>query len=176
MEIRNNIIKPIEMGKTLPVEKQQGSIAVTNYNSTILPSVYPTGLSQVNSNLPMAYTKIGEISVPGLKEKASIFKLANGQKVVIQPKDGPTYIKTTYNVGSLNETENIRGMSHYIEHNLFNGSKDLAPKEYDKRVSELGGSTNASTGFSALLNGPPSMTKMSAPSSKDFSKPVITSS
>ena len=148
MEIRNNIIKPIEMGKTLPVEKQQGSIAVTNYNSTILPSVYPTGLSQVNSNLPMAYTKIGEISVPGLKEKASIFKLANGQKVVIQPKDGPTYIKTTYNVGSLNETENIRGMSHYIEHNLFNGSKELAPKEYDKRVSELGGYTNASTGFS----------------------------
>ena len=148
MEIRNNLIKLIPMGQNKPVEKQQGNVSVPNSNSTLLPSVYPSGLSQVNSNLPMAYTKLGEISVPGLKEKASIFKLANGQKVVIQPKDGPTYIKTTYNVGSLNETENIRGMSHYIEHNLFNGSKDLAPKEYDKRVSELGGSTNASTGFS----------------------------
>lgn len=148
MEIRNKLINLIPMGQNEPVQKQQGLVSAPNYNSTSLPAVYPAGVSQVNSSPPMAYTKIGEIAVPGLKEKASIFKLANGQKVVIQPKDGPTYIKTTYNVGSLNETENIRGMSHYIEHNLFNGSKDLAPKEYDKRVSELGGSTNASTGFS----------------------------
>lgn len=148
MEIRNNLINLIPMGQNKPVEKQQEHVSAPNYNSKSLPSVYPAGASQVNSNLPMSYTKIGEISVPGLKDKASIYRLANGQKVIIQPKDGPNYINTTYNVGSLNETENIRGISHYIEHNLFNGSKDLAPKEYDKRISELGGSTNASTGFS----------------------------
>ncbi len=149
MKIINNLINKINFGNISPAKtKQEKSTSTnTNYNSTSLPSTYTTGLSQVNSNLPVAYKKIGEVSVPGLKEKATIFKLANGQKVIIQPKDGPTFIKTTYNVGSLNETEDIRGMSHYIEHNLFNGSKDLAPKEYDKKVSELGGSTNASTSF-----------------------------
>jgi len=114
-----------------------------------LPSIYPAGQSLVNSTNPVSYTKIGEIEIPGVKEKASVFKLANGQRVIIAPKPGPTYIKTTYNVGSLNETDDIRGISHYIEHNLFNGSKDLAPREYDKRVSDLGGYTNASTNYGA---------------------------
>ena len=67
MEIRNNLIKQIPMGQNEPVEKQQGLVSIPNYNSTSLPSVYPAGASQVNSNLPIAYTKIGEIAVPGLK-------------------------------------------------------------------------------------------------------------
>ncbi len=112
-----------------------------------LPSVHTAGMSQVNSNLPMSYTKIDEISIPGLKEKASVFKLANGQKVVILPKKGPTVVKTTFNVGSMNETDDIRGISHFIEHNLFNGSKNLAPGEYDKQLSLMGGYTNAYTNY-----------------------------
>lgn len=104
MKIINNLINKINFGNISPAKtKQEKSTSTnTNYNSTSLPSTYTTGLSQVNSNLPVAYKKIGEVSVPGLKEKATIFKLANGQKVIIQPKDGPTFIKTTYNVGSLN--------------------------------------------------------------------------
>ncbi|MCD7879270.1 MAG: insulinase family protein [Candidatus Gastranaerophilales bacterium] len=103
--------------------------------------------SQINSNLPVSYSKIGEMNIPGCSEKASVFKLANGQKVVICPKKGPVFVKTTYNVGSLNEPDEIRGISHFIEHNLFNGSKDIPPREYDKKVSDMGGYTNASTGY-----------------------------
>lgn len=116
-------------------------------NNTVLPSVYPMGQSLINKDTPVSYTSIGEITIPGLKDKARIYKLANGQRIVIAPKKGPAIIKTTYNVGSMNEPDNIRGMSHFIEHNLFNGSKNLAPKEYDQKVSELGGDTNASTSF-----------------------------
>jgi predicted Zn-dependent peptidase len=47
----------------------------------------------------------------------------------------------------MNETDDIRGISHYIEHSLFNGSKGLQPQEYDKRLSKIGGYTNASTSF-----------------------------
>lgn len=137
--IKNSALPNLQQGKVISVDNP-----ISNSN---LPSVYPIGQSQLNSNLPISYTKIAEIPIPGVKDPASIFKLANGQKVAILPKKGPTYIKTTYNVGSMNETENIRGMSHYIEHNLFNGSKNLAPQEYDKKVAELGGSTNASTSF-----------------------------
>ena len=146
-------ISPISINtnvKMLPVQvkseqnKEQGKISVQKNNT--LP-VYFAGQSQINSNLPVSYTKLGEIPIPGLKEKASVFQLANGQRIIIAPKKGATVVKTTYHVGSLNETEDIRGISHFIEHNLFNGSKDLAPREYDKQVSDIGAYTNASTNF-----------------------------
>ena len=129
-------------------EKKTAQTYADLQKNSNLPSVYATGQSQINSNLPISYTKLGEIEIPGLKDKASVFQLANGQKVIIAKKKGPAYIKTTYNVGSMNETEDIRGISHFIEHNLFNGSKELAPREYDKQVADLGAYTNASTSFS----------------------------
>lgn len=145
MEINNNsVIKYIK--PQVNFKKNIISQETTN-NITSLPNTYSAGVSSINSNLPVSYTKIGEIDVPGLKDKASVFKLANGQKVIICPKKGQTVVRTTYNVGSMNETEDIRGISHYIEHNLFNGSKDLQPKEYDKNVNSLGGNTNAGTSY-----------------------------
>ncbi len=126
------------------VQSSQNSVTE---NSMQLSAANSAGVSLVNTNLPIGYTKIAEIAIPNMEEKASVFKLANGQKVVILPKKGPAFIKTTFNVGSLNETENIRGISHFIEHNLFNGSKGLAPQEYNKRVYETGGYTNASTSY-----------------------------
>ena len=148
MKIQNSYIQNLNISKNVNKTENKKSEKLS-FSQYALPSTHTNGISTINSSMPISYTKIGEIPVPGVKEPASFFKLANGQKVVILPKKGPTYVKTTYNVGSLNETENIRGMSHYIEHNLFNGSKNLAPKEYDKRVADLGGITNASTGFSA---------------------------
>ncbi len=148
MRISNNPINNVITAKQPKTPEIKKGVNFGN-NTQQLPSTHAVGMSQVNSNLPVGYTKLGEIPIPGLTEKASVFKLANGQRVVILPKKGPTQIKTTFNVGSLNETEDIRGISHYIEHNLFNGSKGLEPKEYDKKVSNMGGYTNASTSFSA---------------------------
>lgn len=147
MEITSNPINRIIKTESAPAFKAVEQNAGSLVSNTNLPSVHSIGESLINTNTPVSYTKIAEIDIPGLDEKASVFKLSNGQKVVIAPKKGPTFVKTTYNVGSLNETEDIRGISHFIEHNLFNGSKDLAPKEYDKKVSDLGGYTNASTSF-----------------------------
>lgn len=149
MEISNNKINFIDFKQIQPAKKEENKeqVSFSANNSVTLPSVHSLGQSQINSNLPVSYNKIAEIPIPGLDSKASVFKLSNGQKVVICPKQGPTYVRTTYNVGSLNETDDIRGVSHYIEHNLFNGSKGLAPREYDKKVSELGGYTNASTSY-----------------------------
>ena len=95
---------------------------------------------------PMAYTKTGEIDFP-YDTKAYCYKLANGQKVVIVPQEGETVLKTYVNTGSMNEPDKIRGISHYIEHNLFNGSKGLEQGEFFKKVDKMGASTNASTGF-----------------------------
>lgn len=148
MQISSNSINRQNIAQNAIIKAKKTEVNLGN-NTQQLPSVYVAGVSQINSNLPVSYIKLGEIPIPGLKNNASVFRLANGQRVVILPKKGPTQIRTTFNVGSLNETEDIRGISHFIEHNLFNGSKNLAPKEYDKKVSNMGGYTNASTGYNA---------------------------
>jgi len=81
------------------------------------------------------------------KHDAYFYQLPNGQKVVVVPKKGPTVIKTYVNVGSMNEPDNLRGISHFIEHNLFNGTDHLKPGEFFKKVSGMGANTNASTSF-----------------------------
>lgn len=95
---------------------------------------------------PISYSKTGEINFP-YDTKAHCYKLANGQKVIIVPQEGETVLKTYVNTGSMNEPDNLRGISHYIEHNLFNGSEGLEEGDFFKQVEKMGASTNASTGF-----------------------------
>ena len=100
-----------------------------------------------NISTPMTYNFVGDIK---LSEdlNAKLYKLANGQKVIIVPKDGTTVVKTYVNTGSLNEPDKVRGISHYIEHNLFNGSESLGDKVFFDEVNKIGANTNASTSFS----------------------------
>lgn len=93
---------------------------------------------------PMSYSKTGEINFP-YDTKAHYYKLANGQQVVIIPQDGKTVLRTYVKTGSMNEPDNLRGISHYIEHNLFNGSEGI--DDFFKQVDKMGADTNASTGF-----------------------------
>ena len=98
-------------------------------------------------SVPINYAKTEEIKLPN-NLTAYCYKLANGQKVVIVPKEGTTVVKTYVNTGSLNEPDNVRGISHYIEHNLFNGSESLGDKVFFDEVHNIGAYTNASTSFS----------------------------
>ena len=118
----------------------------------------PAGESEVSSmpnvtndsavRVPMKYSKLGIMDLPyGLK--AHCYKMANGQQVVIVPKEGSTVLKSYVNTGSLNEPDNLRGISHYIEHNLFNGSQGLEAGEFFKATDRIGAETNASTGMAA---------------------------
>lgn len=99
-----------------------------------------------NVKVPAAYQKIKDIELP-FDLKASLYKLSNGQNVIIVPKEGSTVVKTYVKTGSMNEPDNLRGISHYIEHNLFNGSDGLDAGEFFERVNDMGAGTNASTGF-----------------------------
>ena len=100
----------------------------------------------INVRVPLSYVKLGEKDFPyGLK--AYFYKLSNGQKIVVLPKEGKTVIRSYVNTGSLNEPDNIRGISHYIEHNLFNGSEGLDAGEFFKTADKIGADTNASTGL-----------------------------
>lgn len=78
---------------------------------------------------------------------AQVFKLDNGQTVVIQEvKNNPivtidTWIKT----GSVDEDESNSGAAHFLEHLFFKGTKNHAPGEFDKILETKGAITNAAT-------------------------------
>lgn len=134
----NNQIKYI----TAPVFRAEPKDVQKPEESQLQPAVVP----DYNVKKPMAYNKIYEADLP-FDLKAHYYKLANGQKVVIVPKEGATVLKTYVNTGSMNETDNIRGISHYLEHNFFNGSDGLEKGEFFKTVDKMGAYTNAATGM-----------------------------
>ena len=72
-------------------------------NVAALPAVAP----DYNVKTPIAYSQLEDIKISD-DLTAKCYKLANGQRVVILPKDGPTYVKTYVNTGSFNEPDNLR--------------------------------------------------------------------
>lgn len=150
MEIRQNIPLNINSENNIKAANKNFGANILDEkekNISELSKNDIVGYSQITTNPPVSYTKIGQIPLLGINNPASVFKLSNGQKVVIFPKKGPTYISTSFNVGSFNEPDNLRGISHFIEHSLFNGSKGLKPNEYDEKLTKLGGYTNAFTSY-----------------------------
>lgn len=142
-------INPIQVSfksKIDATEAPQHNAVATNpvHQTQELPKVTPT----FNVKTPMKYTSLGQTELSS-NIKANIYKLENGQRVVVIPKKGPTVVKTYVNVGSMNEPDKVRGISHFIEHNLFNGSEGLDAGEFFATVNKMGANTNASTGFAA---------------------------
>ncbi len=144
MKIISNYITPIQTSKKYNTSFKQNEV---NTNQTVSTQQAPSYGADYNVSVPIAYSKTNNINLPnGLV--ANCYKLANGQKVVIIPKKGATVVKSYVNTGSLNEPDKIRGISHYIEHNLFNGSEALGDKVFFDEVNKMGADTNASTSFS----------------------------
>ena len=100
----------------------------------------------VNKTFEKGFIDLGKIKTT-FDRDLYCYQLANGQKVFIMPKKGPTIVKTYIKTGSMNESDKQRGISHFVEHNLFNGSKNIKPGVFFNKVSEMGGNTNASTNF-----------------------------
>ena len=82
------------------------------------------------------------------KEDVQVRQLANGLKVLLVEDHGIPNIAlyTFFRVGSRNERPGLTGVSHFIEHMMFNGTAEFGPGEFDRRMEFLGGSNNAYTG------------------------------
>jgi len=102
---------------------------------------------------PVSYKNNGIFKLDnGLKIYS--YKMANGYKVNIVPmKNSPAIVKTYVNVGSMNETHDIKGISHFLEHMAFNGTNgenghiELKQGDSFKKIDRLGGWANASTNY-----------------------------
>ena len=103
--------------------------------------------------VPTGYSKLGVEKLSNGQE-IHCYKLNNGQKVYIAPKESAmTTLNTYVNTGALNEKDDERGISHFCEHMAFNGTKGtdgylkLGIGDVFRKVGDMGGNTNASTNF-----------------------------
>jgi len=76
-----------------------------------------------------------------------IKKLPNGVTLIFQniPNVGVVTVQSFVKTGSVNEVAKISGISHFLEHILFKGTKNFAPGEIDTYLDSLGGMNNAFT-------------------------------
>lgn len=85
-------------------------------------------------------------------------KLSNGLTYYIYPTDkvaGQAHFRLFVKVGSLQETENQRGLAHFLEHMAFNGIKHFKSNELieflENKGSKFGHDLNAHTSFEETI-------------------------
>lgn len=72
--------------------------------------------------------------------------LPNGLRIVFHPSESQVgHCAILLNTGSRQERENEQGMAHFIEHNLFKGTKKRKTYHILSRLDDVGGELNAYT-------------------------------
>lgn len=82
-----------------------------------------------------------------VQAKVTEFQLENGLKILVKEDHrAPVAVQQVwYRVGSNYEHNGITGLSHMLEHLMFKGTKTMAPGEFSKIISKMGGKENAFT-------------------------------
>src|SRR5438270_11027192 len=75
------------------------------------------------------------------------FALDNGLKVLLleDHKSPVVTFQVWYRVGSRNEKDGKSGLSHFLEHMMFKGTKTVQPEEYSRSISKNGERSTAFT-------------------------------
>lgn len=94
----------------------------------------------------LTYTHVETKNDPVLG-KLEVYRFSNGMEFYgVQRKDVPLVsFGEMVKVGMANERDKENGVSHFLEHLIFKGSKYLKPGEFDRKTEDLGGSVNAFT-------------------------------
>lgn len=78
--------------------------------------------------------------------------LSNGLKLITIKKDTQiSSINIGIKIGSINENETEKGISHFVEHMLFKGTKKYNNEELNNALENLGGEYNAYTDYSSTV-------------------------
>jgi len=75
------------------------------------------------------------------------FQLKNGLRVLCQPRAASksVVVMLSVDVGSRDETKENNGISHFVEHMVFNGTKQWNEREIKNIIAERGGKWNGFT-------------------------------
>ncbi|MCA0012704.1 insulinase family protein [Mesorhizobium sp. B292B1B] len=81
--------------------------------------------------------------------KVADFLLDNGMEVVVIPDHRSPIVThmVWYKVGSADEPPGKSGIAHFFEHLMFKATANHAAGEFDRAVSDIGGSNNAFTSY-----------------------------
>lgn len=90
---------------------------------------------------------VAVLAGPVLADTVSTFKLDNGMEVVvIEDHRAPVVVHMVwYRIGAADEAPGHSGIAHFLEHLMFQGTKEVAPGDLSKIVAAQGGSDNAFT-------------------------------
>ena len=71
----------------------------------------------------------------------------NGLRIVLEniPSVRSVTIGIWVKTGSRNETEDLNGVSHFLEHMFFKGTKTRSPQDIAEAFDAIGGQVNAFT-------------------------------
>ena len=98
----------------------------------------------------ITFFALAALAIPSAGQQLEVgtHTLSNGLKILIhEDHDIPSVaMHLFFRVGSRNERPGITGISHFLEHMMFNGASKYGPKQFDIRMEENGGSNNAYTG------------------------------
>ena len=85
----------------------------------------------------------------GRKIEFTEFELDNGLHVILhEDHSAPiVLVSVLYHVGSKNESPDRTGFAHFFEHLLFEGTKNIPRGQFDKLITNAGGTNNAFTSF-----------------------------
>lgn len=89
----------------------------------------------------------GESKSAAIKLDVTVEHLDNGLKVILLEDHSVPVIsyQTFFRVGARNERPGITGISHFMEHMMFNGTEKYGPQEFDRVLEANGGYSNAFT-------------------------------
>jgi len=75
------------------------------------------------------------------------YDLENGMHVILHQDNTTPIVAVSilYHVGSKNENPDRTGFAHFFEHLLFEGSDNIKRGEFDKYITNAGGTNNANT-------------------------------
>ncbi|MED5548604.1 MAG: insulinase family protein [Pseudomonadota bacterium] len=103
------------------------------------------------------YTWVHEVSDLPADPDVRYGQLDNGLRYAIRQNDTPpnvASVRLVFNVGSLAEAEDQRGLAHFIEHMAFNGSTEVPEGEMvpllERHGLQFGPDTNAFTGYETV--------------------------
>ncbi len=86
------------------------------------------------------------VKYPYLTQDVEIYTRANGHKIVLAHKEGVLVnISTWVKTGSINETDENNGVSHFLEHLMFKGTTKHQAGYFDKTLEAKGAIVNAAT-------------------------------
>ena len=86
------------------------------------------------------------VKIPFLPEEAKWVTYENGYNFVYVPKKGDVFnVSTWVRTGSIHEDDQNNGVSHFLEHLMFKGTKRFEAGVFDKKMEGMGAVINAAT-------------------------------